>query len=123
MLLRKPKKGNYKNYSLVRILRKKGKITSEFEVMLNSLPLEEIIAIKLELASRAAGHRLYGLPLWQIMPIIVRDALLKFAMSATRSKTEAAAFIGKTITEYNKFIKKYKTESFFQEKKEKNLDI
>jgi hypothetical protein len=41
-----------RNYSIVRKLRKKGQITEEFEVMLNSLPLEDVIALKLELANR-----------------------------------------------------------------------
>ena len=40
------------NHSLSRELRKNGKTTEEFEVMLNSLSLEEVIGLKLELATR-----------------------------------------------------------------------
>ena len=44
--------GIYKNYSLVNKLRKENKTTEEFEIMLNNLSLEEVIGLKLELASK-----------------------------------------------------------------------
>ena len=62
-------------------LKKEGKINSEFEVMLSNLPLEDIIALKLELASKIIHNTFIGLPLWYSLKNIAADALLKYAFS------------------------------------------
>ena len=114
----KPKKrraGKNRYYSMVRKLRREGKSTVEFEVMLNNLSFEDLIALKLELASKVAGSKLYGFKLWNSIPDLVRDAMLKYAMSATRTKNEAQRFLGIDSLNYKKMLKKYQTESFFEE--------
>tara|TARA_R110002074_G_scaffold380994_1_gene559855 strand:- start:730 stop:1101 length:372 start_codon:yes stop_codon:yes gene_type:complete len=114
----KPKKrraGKNRYYSMARKLRREGKSTVEFEVMLNNLNLEDLIALKLELASKVAGSKLYGFKLWHSIPDLVRDAMLKYAMSATRTKNEAQRFLGIDSLNYKKMLKKYQTESFFEE--------
>ena len=114
----KPKKrrtGKNRYYSMARKLRREGKSTIEFEVMLNNLSLEDMIALKLELASKVAGSKLYGFKLWNSIPDLVRDAMLKYAMSATRTKNEAQRFLGIDSLNYKKMLKKYQTESFFEE--------
>ena len=112
--------GKNQHYSVVSKLKKEKKITEEFEVMLNSLSLEEIIAIKLELASRVFGGKSYGLPIWKSMGEIVQDAVLKYALSACRTKKEAARFLGLKHQNFNKIIKKYNTESFFEKNNKKD---
>ena len=104
-----------RNYSIVKKLRKEGQITEEFEVMLNSLPLEDVIALKLELANRAAGGYLYGLPLWHAMPTIIKESVFKFAVTATRTKKEAMRFLGLNLTTYNNLYKKYNIDSYFRD--------
>ena len=114
----KPKKrraGKNRYYSMARKLRREGKSSIEFEVMLNNLSLEDLIALKLELASKVAGSKLYGFKLWHSIPDLVRDAMLKYAMSATRTKNEAQRFLGIDSLNYKKMLKKYQTESFFEE--------
>jgi len=114
----KPKKrrtGKNRYYSMARKLRREGKSTVEFEVMLNNLSLEDLIALKLELASKVAGSKLYGFKLWHSIPDLVRDAMLKYALSATRTKNEAQRFLGIDSLNYKKMLKKYQTESFFEE--------
>ena len=114
----KPKKrraGKNQYYSMARKLRREGKSTVEFEVMLNNLSFEDLIALKLELASKVAGSKLYGFKLWHSIPDLVRDAMLKYAMSATRTKNEAQRFLGIDSLSYKKMLKKYQTESFFEE--------
>lgn len=114
---RKKKKlrGKSKYYSVSKLLQSRKKITPQFEVMLNSLALEEIIALKLELAAKASGSPLYGVPLWKSLVFIVREAVLKFAISATRSKAEAATFLGISREDLWRKEKYYQTESFFSE--------
>ena len=109
------KKKNDRNYSIAKKLRKESKITEEFEVMLNSLTLEDVIALKLELANRAAGGYLYGLPIWQTLPEIVKEAVLKFSATATKTKKEAVRFLGLNESWYNKLYKRYKIDYYFKE--------
>jgi len=111
--------GANKDYSVIRKLRNDGKTNEKFEIMVGSLSLEELIALKLELASKTIGGKLYGLPLWYSLPDIVKDAVLKYALSAARTKMEAARFLGVNKEYFYKLTKKYDVDSFF---KEKNVD-
>ena len=108
------------NFIQKKLLREE-KITEEFEIILNRLTLEEVIGLKLELASKVFGGKSYGLPIWHSMKDIVNDAVVKYALSACRTKKEAARFLGLKPQNFNKLLKKYNTESFF-EKELKKLD-
>ena len=110
--------GKNQHYSICNKLRREGKTTEEFEVMLASLSLEEAIAIKLELATRAAGGLLYGLPLWNSLPTITKDAILKYTYSATRTQKEAMHFLGLSKSDFKKLINKYRIESYFKEEEQ-----
>jgi len=108
--------GKNKNHSLARKLRKESRINESFEIMLANLTLEEVIGLKLELSSQSVNDRLYGFPLWRAMPYITRDAVLKYAYSATRSKQEAIRFLGLNPTDfYNDVIRKYNTDNYFED--------
>ena len=114
---RKKKKklqGKNKYYSISNKLRKENKCHDEFEVMLNNLTLEEIIGLKLELAAKSAGGYLYGIPIFSAIPYLVKDAILKYSLSATRSKKEAARFLGINLDHLKKLLKKHDTESYFE---------
>ena len=82
--------GALKEYSISNKLKNEKRVTDEFEIMLASLTLEEVIALRLELASRSVGYMMYGLPLWGALTNITRDAVLKYVVSASRSRSEAA---------------------------------
>ena len=107
--------GKNKNYSLSRKLRQESRISDTFEIMLANLTLEEVIGLKLELSSQSVGNRLYGFPLWYAMPYIVKDALLKFACSATKTKGEAMRFLGLRPKDFRDLSKKYNIENYFEE--------
>jgi hypothetical protein len=113
-------KGKTENYSLLRKLRKEKNTTDELEILLNSLSLEEIIGLKLELASKAAGSKLYGLPIWFSLQDIVKEAVFKYAISATRTKGEAIRFLGLTPRYFRDLYKKYKIDSYFEIKENNN---
>jgi hypothetical protein len=108
--------GKNRYYSVSNKLRKEQKSNDEFEVMLNNLSLEEVIALKLELASKSAGGYLYGIPMWRSLKYIVEDAVLKYALSATRTKREAARFLGLREIEMRKINWVYNPTSYFEEK-------
>lgn len=107
--------GTRKYYSVISKLESEGRINEQTQLMFNRLSLEEVIAVKLELAAKASGGHIYGIPLWTAIVNIVRDAMLKFAISATRTKTEAARFLGMNLETFNVYLKQYDTENYFDE--------
>ena len=105
-----------KNYSIARKLRKEGRSVSEFEVMLNSLTLEEVIGLKLELAAKAAGGVLYGIPIWKSLPLIVKESVLISAVSLCKTRAEAASFLGMEASQLGALLKQYQIDEYFEEK-------
>ena len=110
--------GKNKNYSMSNKLRKERKSNEEFEIMLNSLTLEEAIALKLELATKPISNRMYGFPIWQSLHNIVQDAVFKYAFSATRTQAEAMRFLGLRENSFHLLRKKYGLDDYFLDKEE-----
>jgi DNA-binding protein Fis len=100
-------------YSVSNKLRKEKKITEEFEIMLSSMTLEDIIALRLELAAQAVNGKLYGQNIWKSIPDIVKEAVLKYSYSSARTKGEAAAFLGINKSDFRKLVKKFDIKGFF----------
>lgn len=108
-----------KHYSVVGKLEREGRLDERLQIGINNLTLEELLAVKLELAAKASGGKIYGLPVWFSITDIVRDAVLKFAISATRTKVEAARFLGLSIETFNDYMKTFATKNFFDQEDEK----
>lgn len=109
------KRSKYAHYSISRKLRKEGKSNDEFETMLSVLPLEDVIALKLELATKPMGGRLYSIPVWKILPEIVKESVFKFAYSCCRSQAEAMAFVGLPEEKFYRLRRKYDIKRFFED--------
>ena len=105
--------GKNKYYSIRSKLKRENKITSDFEIMLNNLTLEDIIALKLEYSINVSGTPIYGLQLAKSLRYICKEALYKLALSATRSKNSAARFLGVSENDFRQELKRMKIESFF----------
>mgnify|MGYP003113018168 CR=1 FL=1 len=113
----KATQGRNKYYSISKKLKQDKKINEEFEILFNALSLEEVIGLKLELASKFSFNgKLYGVPIWYSLSNIVKDAVLKYALSATKSKKEAARFLGLSVLTLRKEINRYKIDEYFEEK-------
>lgn len=106
--------GKREHYSLSKKLKRDGKISEQFEIMLNSLTIEELIGLKLELAIKASGTALFGIPIYKSLKDVAKAALLMYAASATRSDREAAALLGIDRMEYVQSIKKYNIVTYFE---------
>ena len=104
-----------KSYSIIRKLRKEGKLPEEMEIFVSNLSLEDLIALKLEISSRPVSGKLFGIPIWKSIPFIVRDAVLKTAISVCRTKVDAANLIGMDVDKMDNLLKKYNTIDFFEE--------
>jgi len=107
--------GKNRYYSLSKKLRREERSNDEFEIMLSQLTLEEVIGLKLELASKTLDGRLFGLPIWASLHSIVQDAVLKYTFSASRTQGEAMRFLGLKKVEMHKLLKKYNIDNYFLE--------
>tara|TARA_A100001515_G_scaffold33423_1_gene26018 strand:+ start:1497 stop:1820 length:324 start_codon:yes stop_codon:yes gene_type:complete len=104
-----------KNVSIIRKLRKERKLPEEAEVFVSNISLEDLIALKLEIAGKCVNGKLYGIPIWKAVPFIVREALLKAAISVCKTKHESASFLGIHPDKLDRLLRKYKIVSFFEE--------
>ena len=111
---KKKKPTKYQNYSIIKKFKSEGKLTNLDLNAINNISLENLIAIKLELTTRYLCGKFFGMPLWRITRLTVIDALLKTALSISPTKQEAARFLGVDYMDFNRYIKKYNTESFFE---------
>tara|TARA_R110002020_G_scaffold124200_7_gene281160 strand:- start:189 stop:554 length:366 start_codon:yes stop_codon:yes gene_type:complete len=116
---KKKSRSKYERLSISKLLRNQKRTTVEFEVMLSQLKLEEIIGLKLELASQSIGGKLYGLPIIRAMTSVAQEASLYYVLSAAASKREAARFLGLNKVEFEKLIKKYNLVDYFSEQLDK----
>jgi hypothetical protein len=107
-------KGKYKNYSISSKLRKEGKSNDEFETMLSNLALEDIVALKLEISARPISNRVYGVPIWTALPDMIKEAVFKFAYSASRTQGEAMNFLGLPEIRFYEFKNRFGIERFFE---------
>jgi len=112
---KKISKGRNTYYSLSKKLRQEKKTNNEFETMLCNLSLEEVIGLKMELLSKPVNNRLYGLPVWKNLTDVVKDAILKYAYSSTRTQMEAMRFLGLTADHFQSLKKRYDPVSYFED--------
>lgn len=106
--------GKNKHYSISKKLRKDSLIDDEFEFKLNNLKLEDLIGLKLELASRSFGNKLFGLPVIYSLKDIVEEAIVKYAYGASRSIKEAQSFIGVDTYRLYELFKKHSIRDYFE---------
>ena len=102
-----------KSKSVINILKTKNQISDSTLASINSLSIEDLIAVKLELSANHLNNRLYGFDIWRNSSYIVKDALLKFAISNTNSKKDAARFLNLDYASFSRLIKKFKVDKYF----------
>lgn len=102
--------------SVTSILREQKKSNDFFELMLANLSLEEIIALKLEVAYRSVSIPVYGMPVWKNAKNILNDALLKFAYSITGlNAVQAARVLGISTKRFVIQSRAYKIKEYFKQ--------
>jgi hypothetical protein len=95
------------NNSIIKRLVNQDKLNDNVMIYINDLSIEDLIAVKLELSATNINNRLYGFDIWHKTTNIVKEALLKFAISTTKSKKDAARFLGLTYSEFKRVLKVY----------------
>jgi hypothetical protein len=97
------------NYSIIRELKGAGKVNDNLLTLLRSLPIEDIIAMKLELSLMTFGSRLVGISAIKRVPEIYERAILKYALSVSNKYIEVAHILGlKSRREVVSLMRKYK---------------
>jgi len=110
------KKRKRSKHSVITKLRKENKSNKDFEIFINKLTLEELIALKLELAAKRTRGKMYGFPFWKAAKSIMEDALMRFALSIFTDQKEIMMYLGITKTELKRAMKKYRPDKYFQSK-------
>ena len=95
------------NTSIITKLKDQHLVSDDVLVVIGSLSLEDLIAVKLELACNNINNRFYGFDIWRKSGYIIKEALLKFAISTTPSRKGAARFLGLTYDEFKKTCTRY----------------
>jgi len=111
------KKHNRHNTTIsksVRIkLEEQGLINNQLLILISSISLEDLIALKLEIACNEVNEKLLGFDIWRNLKPIVQESVLKFAISTRKSKKDAARFLGLNYLDFKKLLSKYHVEEYF----------
>jgi len=99
-----------KKRSFISNLKKEDRINENFLNIVSDLTLEELIGIKIEMASRLFRGKLYGIPLWISMPRVTKESMLRVAAALCKTKTDIASFLGLTIEQLNDVLRNYNIE-------------
>ena len=111
-----------KNYNLKNKLLKEEKIDSNFLEKLKFLKLEEVIALKLLVATSLLKGKLFNFPFLKYSTDICREAVLRFALSQANSRREAQLILGMKKADLLHYLKSFNLEEEFnyENKKQNN---
>lgn len=104
----------YNYYNLYNILKKNNR--DDLFVLINSLSMEELIALKLELTSKNLNYKLYGYNLWNNITNVVRYSLILYAACAAKSKSDMARFLGIDQKKIDSLLDEYDMNGYFKER-------
>ena len=102
-----------RNYNIKNKLLKEKKIDNDFLEKLKYLKLEEIISLKLLVATSLLRGKLFNFPFLKYSTEICKEAVLRFALSQAKSKKEATMILGIKKADLLHYIRSYNLEEEF----------
>lgn len=111
----KKRRSKYKHKSVINKLLYNNIINESNLTFIDSMTLEDLIAVKLELSARYINNKLYAFNLLSNTNRLVKEAIIKFAISATQSKMDAARFLGIDYEGLRKLVNEYDLQDYFNE--------
>lgn len=111
----KKRRSKYKHKSIINKLLNNNIINESNLTFIDSMTLEDLIAVKLELSARYINNKLYAFNLLSNTNRLVKEAIIKFAISATQSKMDAARFLGIDYEGLRKLVNEYDLQDYFNE--------
>jgi len=103
-----------KNYNLKNKLLRENKINNDFLEKLKFLKLEELITLKLLVATDILRGKLFNFPFLKYTTEICKEAVLRFALSQAKSKREALIILGMKKADLIYYLKSYNLEEEFK---------
>jgi len=113
--MKKKRTAKYKHKSIINKLLDNNIINESNLTFIDSMSLEDLIAVKLELSARHINNKLYAFNLLSNTNQLVREAIIKFAISATDSKMNAARFLGIDYEGLHRIVREYDLKDYFNE--------
>ena len=98
---------NYKNYSKISELKKMNKIDDQFVFYVESLSIEDLIAIKIESITRNLNFKFFNFPLWKSFHTITSEALITAVFGIASNNSEAARILGIDLKQYKNYLSKF----------------
>ena len=114
-LYMKKRRSKYKHKSIINNLLNNNIINESNLTFIDSMSLEDLIAVKLELSARHINNKLYAFNLLSNTNKLVKEAIIKFAISATDSKMDAARFLGIDYEGLHRLVREYNLQEYFDE--------
>jgi|GEM_PF-2956569 len=102
-----------KYFSISHKLRTEKGIHKEFEVLLNSLSIEEILSLKLELMCKLLNGK-FCFPLYHVLDFIVKESVLNFAETYKRTQKEICLMLGIKLDTFKKMRVRYNTKEYLE---------
>ena len=93
-----------KSYNLSEQLLQSKRIDENFIHVLDGLSFEEIIGLKLETTAKLVKGKMYGFKIYHTLPVIVKEALIRYTSRKFTFKSHAANFLGITRKRYNSLL-------------------
>ena len=98
---------NYKNYSKISELKKMNKIDDQFVFYVESLSLEDLLAVKIESVTRNLNFKFFNFPLWKSFHTITSEALITAVFGIASNNSEAARILGIDLKQYKNYLSKF----------------
>ncbi len=115
MIRYKHTQGLNKNYSVRNKLYADNVIDEKVEIAINSLSLEELISLKLELTTKKCHGKYFGFNIWNAIRDIVNESIILYALSKCSSLNDARDFLGLKEEAWSRLLKKYSPGKYFKE--------
>jgi|TARA_R110000796_G_scaffold65503_2_gene151294 transcriptional regulator with GAF, ATPase, and Fis domain len=113
--MKKNRRSKYRYKSIINKLLNNNIINESNLTFIDSISLEDLIAVKLELSAKHINNKLYAFNLLSNTNRLVKEAIIKFAISATNSKMDAARFLGTDYETLHSLVREYNLQEFFDE--------
>jgi hypothetical protein len=96
-----------KNYNLKNKLLRESKIDKSFLEKINFITLEDLITLKLLVATEGVKGKLYNFPFMKYANDICKEAVVRFALSQSRNTREASLILGMKKADFISYIRDY----------------
>jgi hypothetical protein len=102
-----------KTISVSAKLKQDGKINDDFLMRLDTITLDDLIALKLESASKSIGGLLFGFELFDNLAEIAKSAVAKYVYSVAPTRSSIWTFLGLSPSRFKYLERKYQLKKYF----------